>query len=223
MRAAVYARVSTTDQNCELQLVELREYISRRGWEKVGEYIDTGWSGSKASRPEFDELMIAAAKREFDVVLCWKLDRFGRSLLNCKTALQQLQSEGIRFIATSQNIDTDESNPAARFLLHILMAAAEFERELIRERSAAGQKRYRSDYDAGKVGKETRSRSGKNLPVGRPRKVFDRHKVIELRSQGLSPRRIAAQLSLGEGTVRRILRDFTGSTGPRQKPAPGIL
>jgi putative DNA-invertase from lambdoid prophage Rac len=223
MRAAVYARVSTTDQNCELQLVELREYIRRRGWESAGEFVDSGWSGGKASRPEFDRLMAAAAKREFDVVLCWKLDRFGRSLLNCKTALQQLQSQGIRFIATSQNIDTDESNPAARFLLHILMAAAEFERELIRERCAAGLRRYRSDYDAGKVGKETRSRSGRNLPVGRPRKVFDRQMVIELRTQGLSPRRIASQLSVGEGTVRRILRDFAGSTEARQKPAAHIL
>jgi putative DNA-invertase from lambdoid prophage Rac len=216
MRAAIYARVSTTDQNCELQLVELREYIRRRGWDAAGEYVDTGWSGSKASRPEFDRLMRAAAKREFDIVLCWKLDRFGRSLLNCKTALEQLQRHGVRFIATSQNIDTDESNPAARFLLHILMAAAEFERELIRERSAAGLRRYRTDYDSGKVGKETRSRSGKNLPVGRPRKVFDRQKVTELRGQGLSPRAIASQLSVGEGTVRRILRDFTASTGPRQ-------
>jgi putative DNA-invertase from lambdoid prophage Rac len=115
MRAAIYARVSTTDQNCELQLVELREYIHRRGWESAGEFVDTGWSGGKASRPEFDRLLAAAARREFDVVLCWKLDRFGRSLLNCKTALQQLQSQGIRFIATSQSIDTDESNPAARF------------------------------------------------------------------------------------------------------------
>ena len=103
MRAAVYARVSTTDQNCELQLVELREYIRRRGWENVGEFVDTGWSGAKASRPEFDRLMAAASKREFDVVLCWKLDRFGRSLLNCKTALQQLQSQGIRFIAQPEH------------------------------------------------------------------------------------------------------------------------
>jgi DNA invertase Pin-like site-specific DNA recombinase len=77
--------------------------------------------------------------------------------------LLQLKAHGVRFIATSQNIATDESNPAARFLLHMLMAAAEFERELIRERAMAGLKRYRRDYRAGKVGKEVRSRSGKNL------------------------------------------------------------
>jgi putative DNA-invertase from lambdoid prophage Rac len=116
----------------------------------------------------------------------------------------QLQTHGVRFIATSQNIDTDESNPAARFLIHILMAAAEFERELIRERSQAGLKRYREDYGAGKVGKETRSRSGKNLPVGRPRRIFDLERVAELRAQGLSYRQIASTLNLGEGTVRRV-------------------
>jgi putative DNA-invertase from lambdoid prophage Rac len=155
LRAAIYARVSTTDQNCEMQLAELREYASRRAWEITTEFVDTGWSGAKANRPAFDRLMAEAGKRTFDVVLCWKLDRFGRSLLNCKAALQQLHSHGVRFIAASQNIDTDESNPASRFLLHILMAAAEFERELIRERAAAGLNRYRQQYHAGKVGKET--------------------------------------------------------------------
>ena len=120
MRAAIYARVSTTDQHCEMQLAELREYVSQRGWELAGEYVDTGWSGAKASRPELNRLMHDAGRRKFDVILCWKLDRFGRSLLHCKSALQELQAHGVRFVATSQNIDTDESNPAARFLLHIL-------------------------------------------------------------------------------------------------------
>jgi putative DNA-invertase from lambdoid prophage Rac len=206
VRAAIYARVSTTDQNCELQLAELSEYIRRHGWENGGEYVDTGWSGAKASRPEFDRLMRDAAQRKFDAILCWKLDRFGRSLLHCKTALQQLQGQGVRFIATSQGIDTDESNPAARFLLHILMAAAEFDRELIRERSMAGLKRYRGQYAAGKVGKEVHSRSGKDLPVGRPRRTFDRHQVFQLRARGLSYRQIAKAMRIGEGTVRRVLK-----------------
>jgi DNA invertase Pin-like site-specific DNA recombinase len=223
MKAAIYARVSTTDQKCELQLNELREYVSRHGWENAGEYVDEGWSGVKASRPEFDRLMQDAGKRRFDVALCWKLDRFGRSLWNCKAALQQLAAHGVRFIATTQNIDTDESNPASRFLLHMLMAAAEFERELIRERAAAGLKRYRHDYSAGRVGKETRSRSGKNLPVGRPRRVFDRQRVAALRAQGLSYRQIAGKLSLGEGTVRRVLGANSGSAEPRQNPTVEIL
>src|SRR5215472_5696632 len=86
MKVAIYARVSTNDQNCELQPAELREYIIRRGWENAGEYADKGWSGAKAHRPEFDRLMRDAGQRRFDVVLCCKLDRFGRSLLNCKGA-----------------------------------------------------------------------------------------------------------------------------------------
>src|SRR5437879_13801972 len=90
MRAAIYARVSTLGKNCEMQLAELREYVSRRGWESIREYVDTGWSGAKASRPEFNRLMADAAQRKFDVALCWKLDRFGRSLLHCKSALQEL-------------------------------------------------------------------------------------------------------------------------------------
>jgi len=189
-----------------MQLGELREYVSRRGWQVAGEYVDSGWSGAKASRPELNRLMRDAGQRKFDVILCWKLDRFGRSLLHCKSALQELQANGVRFIATSQNIDTDESNPAARFLLHILMAAAEFERELICERSMAGQKRYRAQYEAGKVGKEVHSKSGKDLPVGRPKRRFDRKRVFQLREQRFSYREIARQLGIGEGTVRRILR-----------------
>jgi DNA invertase Pin-like site-specific DNA recombinase len=101
MRAAIYARVSTTDQKCEMRLAELREYVSRRAWELAGEYVDTGWSGTKASRPELDRLMQDAGKRVVDVILCWKLDRFGRSLLHCMNALQELQAHGVRLIATS--------------------------------------------------------------------------------------------------------------------------
>jgi DNA invertase Pin-like site-specific DNA recombinase len=186
-----------------MQLAELREYMLRRGWQSVDEYVDTGWCGAKASRPELNRLMHDASQRKFDVILCWKLDRFGRSLLHCKSALQELQAHGVRFIATSQNIDTDESNPAARFLLHILMAAAEFERELICERSMAGLKRYRGQYAAGRVGKEVHSRSGKDLPVGRPKRIFARQRVLELRAHGY--RQIARQLGIGEGTVRRVL------------------
>jgi DNA invertase Pin-like site-specific DNA recombinase len=222
VRAAIYARVSTTDQNCDLQLSEIRAYAGRHDWQIAGEYVDTGWSGTKASRPEFDRLMADAAARRVNVVLCWKLDRFGRSLLNCKAALQQLQLHGVRFIATSQNIDTDESNPAARLFQNMLMAFAEFERELIRERSQAGLRRYRHDYAAGKVGKEVHSRSGKDLAPGRPRRVFDRRRIADLRQMGLSPRQIAHQMGLGEGTVRRVIRATAGTTGTRQNSTAEI-
>jgi DNA invertase Pin-like site-specific DNA recombinase len=105
-----------------------------------------------------------ASARKFEIVLVWKLDRFGRCLVDCLNTIQELERHRIRFIATTQNLDTDEKNPASRFLLRVLGAAAEFERSLIRERTLAGQQRYRFDYAAGKVGKTVSSRSGKNLP-----------------------------------------------------------
>jgi DNA invertase Pin-like site-specific DNA recombinase len=82
----IYARVSTTDQNCEMQVRELKEYAVRRGWEISAEYVDTGFSSAKANRPELDRLMKDAAMRgnaRFDSVMVWRLDRFGRSVRNC--------------------------------------------------------------------------------------------------------------------------------------------
>jgi DNA invertase Pin-like site-specific DNA recombinase len=88
MRAAIYARVSTLiGQSPEMQLAELREYASRRGWEVYGEYVDSGISGSKESRPELNRLMSDVHLRRFDVVLCWKVDRFGRSLKHLVTTI----------------------------------------------------------------------------------------------------------------------------------------
>jgi len=127
MKVAIYARVSTADQCCEMQLRELREYAVRRGWEIAHEYVDTGWSGAKASRPELDRLMRDAGRRIFDVVLVYKLDRFGRSVRHCLDGIERLRMHGVRFLAVSQNIDTDESNPTAKLMVHILAAVAEFE------------------------------------------------------------------------------------------------
>ena len=78
MRAAIYARVSTSDQNNSIQIRELTEYVERRGWELASVYQDT-MSGAKASRPGLDRLMADARQRRFDAVLVWKLDRFGRT------------------------------------------------------------------------------------------------------------------------------------------------
>jgi DNA invertase Pin-like site-specific DNA recombinase len=112
----------------------------------------------------------------------------------------------VRFIATTQALDTDNRNPASKFLLHVLGAAAEFERELIRERSSAGRARYLQDYRAGRVGKTVRSRSGKNLAPHRPKRIFDRDSVAQLRAHGLSIRQIAAKLGIGVGTAVRTLK-----------------
>jgi DNA invertase Pin-like site-specific DNA recombinase len=112
---------------------------------------------------------------------------------------------GLLVLAVTQALDTDQRNPASRFLLHVLGAAAEFERSLIRERTQAGRLRYQQDYNAGRVGKTVYSRSGKNLPVGRPKRIFSRDRVVEMRRQGASIRQIAKQLGVGVGTVSRTL------------------
>jgi DNA invertase Pin-like site-specific DNA recombinase len=113
-----------------MQLRELREYTGRRGWKAAGEYVDTGWSGGKASRPELDRLMRDASMRRFDAVLVWKLDGWGRGVAHSIKSIQELIALDIRFLAVTQNIDTDDSSPMSRFMLHILAAFAELEREM---------------------------------------------------------------------------------------------
>src|SRR5580658_4572908 len=124
-------------------------------------------------RSWLDQLMADAHRRRFDVVVVWKLDRFGRSLVHCVSGIQELASLGIRFIATSQGLDTDESNPASKLLMHILAAVAQFERELIRERVSAGMK----------AAKARGTKTGN--AIGRPRRVFNRDEVLRLRGSGL--------------------------------------
>ena len=216
MRCALYARVSTTDQNCEMQLRELREYIGHREWKNGGEYIDTGFSGAKASRPALDRLMSDAAKRKFDCVAVWKIDRFGRSVLNLNQQLAALTSYGVRFIATSQSLDTDEKNPTSRLLLQILASVAEFEREMIRERTLSGIKAAQA---AGKV-------------VGRPKRVFRRDEVLRLRDQdGLSWRAVGKQLGIPAmtaldsyrgGCTETVVTETPVSSGKRKRKTAAV-
>jgi len=188
MRAACYIRVSTAEQNSALQVAELEQYIAARGWELVAVYEDT-MSGSKSGRPGLNRLIADARARKIDAVCCWKLDRFGRSLVDCLNHVQTLESCGVRFIAITQGLDTDQQNPASRFLLHVLGAAAEFERSLIRERVSAGM---RAAKKAGKA-------------MGRPRRIFNRDAVHELRRKGMSIASIGQHLGIGVGTVARTL------------------
>jgi DNA invertase Pin-like site-specific DNA recombinase len=190
MKTVLYARVSTTDQSCEMQLRELREYAECRGLELVDEYVDTGWSGAKTSRPALDRLMQNARLRRFDAVLVWKLDRWGRSVAHCVRSIQELGSLGVRFLAATQNIDTDESNPASRFLLHIFAAFAELEREMIRERVVSGIHNARI----------------KGKSWGRPRRIFRRDEAINLRAAGVSWREISRTLGVPVATLRDACR-----------------
>jgi DNA invertase Pin-like site-specific DNA recombinase len=140
MRTAIYARVSTTDQTCENQLIELRRYCASRGWAPQ-EFVDQGVSGAKESRPALDALLKDARRRRVDAVVVWRLDRLGRSLRHLILTLDELSALGVAFVSLGEGIDT--STPAGRLQLHILGAIAEFERERIRERILAGLARAR--------------------------------------------------------------------------------
>ena len=182
MRAAIYARVSTLDQEPENQLAELRRYVEARGW-TAQEYVDRGVSGAKDRRPALDSLLQDARRRRCDVVVCWRLDRLGRSLKHLITLLEELQALGVAFVSLAEGIDA--TTPAGKLQMHILAAIAEFERERIRERVLAGLQRARSQ--------------GRRL--GRPKA---RVPVERLQSVAGLPVRLAAdRLGVSRSTAQR--------------------
>jgi len=188
MRVGLYARVSTHGQHPEMQLSELREYAARRGWKVVAEFVDEGVSGSKESRPELNRLMADAHRRKFEVVLCWKIDRFGRSLKHLVNALADLDAYGVAFISLRDNLDL--TTPSGRLMFQVIGAMAEFEKALIQERVMAGLKNAVA--------------RGKRL--GRPRTIVDTAKVVALRASGASWREVAEQMHIGVGTACRALQ-----------------
>ena len=153
MRSAIYARVSTFDQEPENQLAEIRRFVSARGWTPTNEYVDRGISGAKDRRPALDALVTDARRRRFDVLVVWRLDRLGRNLRHLIRLLEELQALGIAFVSLNEGIDA--TTPAGKLQMHILGAIAEFERERIRERVVAGLRRARAQ----------------GTRLGRPRKV----------------------------------------------------
>src|SRR5205814_858032 len=136
-RVALYARVSTlSGQNPEMQLVELREYAARRGWQVIEEYVDNGVSGAKESRPALNRMMSDALQRKVDLIAVWKIDRFGRSLRHLVNSLAALESAGVAFVSLKDAIDL--SSPSGILLFQLIAAMSQFERSLIQERVRAG-------------------------------------------------------------------------------------
>src|SRR5216684_8849724 len=164
MRIGIYARVSTKDQSCELQVRDLRPYCAARGFDLVREYVDVGQSGAKDSRPELNKLMDDARKRQFEAIVVWRFDRFARSTKHLLLALEEFRSLGIQFISYQENMDT--SSPLGQALFTIVAAVAQLERDLIRERVNAGIRNARA--------------CGKQL--GRPRRGVNHDEVRRLRS-----------------------------------------
>src|SRR5215470_11112940 len=140
-RAALYARVSTTDQTPENQLAALRAFAAARGWQDV-EHVDHGISGAKERRPALDAMMAAARKRKIDIIACVRLDRLARSTHHLLTMARELEALGVDLVATEQAVDT--TTPAGRLLFTVLGAIAEFERGLIRERVLSGVRRAKA-------------------------------------------------------------------------------
>ena len=187
MRAAIYARVSTSNngQDPRVQTRELGEFCERRAWTLVPEYVDVGISGTREKRPALDRLMADAHRRKFDVVVVWRFDRFARSVSHLLRALETFQSLGIEFVSLSEQMDT--STPTGKMVFTVLGAVAELERSLIVERVKAGLRNARA--------------KGKRL--GRPKKAVDPTTVARLRKEGLPWRAIASRMGVGLATLHR--------------------
>jgi DNA invertase Pin-like site-specific DNA recombinase len=187
--AAIYVRVSTDKQTVENQVRELRQIAERRGWQVVEEYHDAGISGAKGreSRPGLDQMLKAASRRRFDIVMAWAIDRLGRSLVDLLGTIQTLETCGVDLYLDQQSIDT--TTPAGKLMFQVTGAFAEFERSMIRQRVIAGLKR------AAEKGK---------FP-GRPRISPAAEKRIksQLRS-GKGILKVARECGVGTGTVQRI-------------------
>lgn len=199
LKAGIYARVSTDEQSLDMQLDELRAYATRQGWEIV-EFVDKGVSGAKSKRPGLTECMEAARLKKIDLLLVWKLDRFGRSMKALIDNILLLDLYGVRFVSLLQGIDTDVRNPASRLLIHVLAAVAEFERSMIVDRVRSGM--------------ALAKRKGKHC--GRPKAIWRRDQAEQLREQGLSWRAIARELDVPETTIRRGLREYAESAARRR-------
>jgi DNA invertase Pin-like site-specific DNA recombinase len=161
MHCAIYARVSTTDQTTENQLLELRRYVAARGWTAV-EYVDHGVSGSKDRRPALDELTTAVRRHKVDAVVCWRLDRLGRNLRHLVLLLDDWQARGVAFITLGEGIDT--STAAGRLVAGVLGSIAEFERARIQERVRAGLNRARAQGK--RLGRPRGTPPPTSLPAG---------------------------------------------------------
>jgi DNA invertase Pin-like site-specific DNA recombinase len=204
MNICLYARVSTRKKNSpvdeslepawkqdpEVQLAPLRRMARDRGLEVIEEYVDRE-TGSKESREALMRLMADAKRGHFKMVVCWKFDRFARTVRQLAMALEEFRSLQIDFVSHTEAIDT--STPMGRAMFGMVAVFAELERENTRERVRAGMDRA----------KEKGTKSGKQ--IGRPRLVFRRDEVIELRDDGKSWPQIAAKLGVSEATLRRAV------------------
>jgi DNA invertase Pin-like site-specific DNA recombinase len=189
-RAAIYVRVSTTEQETALQETELREYCERRGWTPIL-YRDHGQSGAKQDRPALNALLSDLRKRKIDVVVVWALDRLARSLRQLLTIAEDCRTLGVDLVSLKQAVDT--TLPAGRLTFQVLGAVAEFERELLRERVKAGMAQAR--------------RAGKRIgrPALRHFSPGELGRIRSLRREGASVRRLAKDFATTQWMITKLL------------------
>ena len=189
LRVGLYARVSTHDQQTlPLQIRALREYAAKRGWTIVAQIKEVG---SGASQRQLRESLLATARRrQIDVVMVWRLDRWGRSVADLVSTLQELQHLGVGFVSLTEALDL--TTPAGRAMAGLLAVFAEFERDILRERVRAGLAHARQQ--------------GRQL--GRPPSVVRNAAAVwKLCRQGISKSEIARRLQIGRTSVRRLLAE----------------
>ena len=199
MRAAIYARVSTLDQQPENQLAELRRYVAARGWDAAVEYVDHGVSGTKTARPALDRLVKDARRRKFDVLVCWKLDRLGRNLKHLITLLEDLQALGVAFVSLGEGIDA--TTPAGKLQMHILGAIAEFERGRIVERVRAGLARAKAQGK--RLGRQRLRDYGRAVRGGRGSVAARRRRRARRQPLGRASMATVTQTPRNRGSKRR--------------------
>ena len=202
LRAALYARVSTTGhgQDVGLQLDELRQVAVQRGWEIVV-YADEGVSGAKDSRPALDRMLVDAREGRLDVVAIWKLDRLARSVRNLLELVDSLNAWGVGLVSL-RDAHIDTTTPSGRFTLQILAAVGELERELVRERVIAGVRRAQA--------------AGKHC--GRPKVELDLRPALAMLGQGHGLKTTAKALGVSRATLRRRLVE----AGEWPRPDEGV-
>jgi DNA invertase Pin-like site-specific DNA recombinase len=197
-QAAIYVRVSTADQNVANQQRELEAVAQRHGWKVVEMFSDHGVSGAKDKRPALDRLRQGIARKDFDVVAAWSVDRLGRSLQHLLGFLGELRAKNVDLYLHQQGVDT--STPAGKALFQMLGVFAEFERAIIIERVHAGLRRARAQ----------------GVRLGRPRVAVDLGRVVAMRSEGKSMRAVARALGVSAMAVSRALADLVPET-PRPR------
>lgn len=187
---AIYARVSTTDkgQDAETQLMPLRGYCERGGLEVYKVYVDE--ISAVKTRPAFNEMMNDARLLLFGAIIVWKLDRFARSMKDFVMVTMQLERYAVGLVSLTEGIDTRNQNPAAKMMMHMLAAMAEYERSLIQERVKAGIARRRA---AG-------------LPIGRNKLIMSFDRLAEWVKEGLTEQQIADKTGASLTTVQRRKR-----------------